>query len=708
MATVIDSLIVELGLDPAQFTKGQKTAAEAFAKTKEEAVKSGKGIEEASEKAAQSLAKVARQALELYAIFLGGRGIAQFIADITAGDSALGRFSASMGESPRVVAAWGLAVEEVGGSSQATAASMRSLSDKIEELHTQGKALPLAFYQIQAAGGKTIDINNGVGKSFLGIAANLKAIAATDATKAHWLGRQLGLDPDTVNRMIQDGDRMGAVVEKFKRLVASDKDIAAAQALQKSWTDLTQEAEHIGRALWTSVSPALIHAMDQFDKWIGKKENQEKFNALIQQFSDWIAGIDWNKAEKGVEDFAKAADDAAKSVGGWKTVGEALFGVWAVSKIAGIVTGVWGLVTAIRAATAAGALLALNPIIAALAAGAIGIKAIDAIPSKSRDAMRHGDGTVQAPSAEHQQMRNRAGATPSSGGGWGAISGAFNKLFGVTGAKAEGVQMEGRPVDRGNPLAVMVTNGGNGGLFGKGVNGSSGPGGGGSTPSSGSGGGGTPSSDGSGRDYGKGDGLTPEQGAALLRSQGATPEEAAYIGAHMGGESRGHAGAHNFVGADRSYGLWQINMLGGMGDQRRKMWGLKSNEDLYDPSVNAKAALALYRDWVRRGRRGPSPWAGSDRFLNPNYSARVAKAAREWSPNQNRAAPTVPRVTPSPSVTNSTNTSTRATTSTSTNETHVGQVVIHTQATDAAGIAKEIPKAIERSSFASQANAGPE
>ena len=42
-----------------------------------------------------------------------------------------------------------------------------------------------------------------------------------------------------------------------------------------------------------------------------------------------------------------------------------------------------------------------------------------------------------------------------------------------------------------------------------------------------------------------------------------------------------------------SLGLWQINMLGRIGEERRKQFGISSNEELYDPVVNAKAALAI-------------------------------------------------------------------------------------------------------------------
>lgn len=45
---------------------------------------------------------------------------------------------------------------------------------------------------------------------------------------------------------------------------------------------------------------------------------------------------------------------------------------------------------------------------------------------------------------------------------------------------------------------------------------------------------------------------------------------------------------------DLSYGLMQINMIGGMGPERRQAFGIKTNEELYDPLTNFKAAKKIY------------------------------------------------------------------------------------------------------------------
>ena len=51
---------------------------------------------------------------------------------------------------------------------------------------------------------------------------------------------------------------------------------------------------------------------------------------------------------------------------------------------------------------------------------------------------------------------------------------------------------------------------------------------------------------------------------------------------------------------DNSYGLFQINMLGELGEERRSKFNLKSNEDLFNPVRNAEIAYHMSNggeDW---------------------------------------------------------------------------------------------------------------
>lgn len=68
--------------------------------------------------------------------------------------------------------------------------------------------------------------------------------------------------------------------------------------------------------------------------------------------------------------------------------------------------------------------------------------------------------------------------------------------------------------------------------------------------------------------------------------------------AESGGRPRAHNG--NAGTGDNSYGLFQINMLGAMGPERRERYGLDSNRDLFDPVTNARIAYKMSnggKDW---------------------------------------------------------------------------------------------------------------
>ena len=76
---------------------------------------------------------------------------------------------------------------------------------------------------------------------------------------------------------------------------------------------------------------------------------------------------------------------------------------------------------------------------------------------------------------------------------------------------------------------------------------------------------------------------------------GFSSSEAPLVARIAMGESSGNSMAFNGKGNDQSYGLMQINMLGDMGPERRRQFGLKSNDQLYDPLTNMQAAYKIYQ-----------------------------------------------------------------------------------------------------------------
>ena len=72
-------------------------------------------------------------------------------------------------------------------------------------------------------------------------------------------------------------------------------------------------------------------------------------------------------------------------------------------------------------------------------------------------------------------------------------------------------------------------------------------------------------------------------------------------------ESNGRPLAHNgnTNTGDNSWGMFQINMIGELGEDRREKFGLENNAELLDPVVNASIAY-----YMSRGGEDWSSWHG--------------------------------------------------------------------------------------------------
>jgi hypothetical protein len=89
--------------------------------------------------------------------------------------------------------------------------------------------------------------------------------------------------------------------------------------------------------------------------------------------------------------------------------------------------------------------------------------------------------------------------------------------------------------------------------------------------------------------------LTDQQLVELLSAVGFTGQDLKEAWAIAKKESNGRPLAHNgnIKTGDNSYGMFQVNMLGELGVDRREQFGLKSNSDLLNPVVNAKIAYHM-------------------------------------------------------------------------------------------------------------------
>lgn len=118
--------------------------------------------------------------------------------------------------------------------------------------------------------------------------------------------------------------------------------------------------------------------------------------------------------------------------------------------------------------------------------------------------------------------------------------------------------------------------------------------------------------------------LTGEQVALLLHKAGFRGEDIIKGVAISERESKWNSNAHNPNRAtgDNSYGLFQINMIEKYAEGRRKSFGIASNEDLFDPEKNVRAAKNMYdgRKSKGNGWYDWGPYKGKSETYNTNMS----------------------------------------------------------------------------------------
>lgn len=121
--------------------------------------------------------------------------------------------------------------------------------------------------------------------------------------------------------------------------------------------------------------------------------------------------------------------------------------------------------------------------------------------------------------------------------------------------------------------------------------------------------------------------LTDKQLVDLLSQVGFKGKSLKLAWAIVMRESRGHPTSHNNNPStgDNSYGLFQINMIGSLGEDRKEKFGITKNSDLLDPVTNAQAAFYMSAKGTNFGSWGYGPDAYDGSSSEPSITVWLDK-----------------------------------------------------------------------------------
>ena len=258
--TVIDSLVVTLGLDPSDFTKGQKAAAESLIKTRDSAGVVAKDMEAKGKQAAAFFSQVKNEALGLIGVLLGSQGLESFVRQTTTSLVGMGNAARNIGMPIGELAAFGMMVERHGGNAQTAAASFQKLTDAANNFAILGQGSQYASIMTMLKlnpGAKGIDVYS----SLLKYASENNNPGGVQKTRL-W-GQMLGLDEGTMNTLFDQVAKGGIaqfqreMAESFRLGVPTQQMSDNMKQLMHDWEALKQAATNLGIVVVDKVQPGL-------------------------------------------------------------------------------------------------------------------------------------------------------------------------------------------------------------------------------------------------------------------------------------------------------------------------------------------------------------------------------------------------------------------------------------------------------------------
>ncbi|UVW54662.1 lytic transglycosylase domain-containing protein [Klebsiella variicola] len=340
-ATVIDALLVTLGLDTSDFRKGQKDVSDDLKKQREDAKKTAKEMAEQGKKAAAFFGSIKTELLALTGVTVTAGGLASFVKNTTSGLMELSIQAKSLGMTAKELDGVGKAAEAAGSSVEKISAALQGFQSAKQLAKTGVYNTPVqeAAIRLNTLTHDTFNVRDDSAQvTFRKILDSARKV--TDPDMRRQILQLVGID-DAINQRNQDGLFLPDVDRLTKSSGITDASTKGAKEFTEAWAVLNQNLETTKNQFYTFLIPYI-----------------REFNRVLLDLSNWMkshpkemkAGIDTFFGA--IKDVATAANDAADAVGGWNNVIVALLALKVASWFRGIafaLSGPGGLLFAIAA-----------------------------------------------------------------------------------------------------------------------------------------------------------------------------------------------------------------------------------------------------------------------------------------------------------------------------------------------------------------------
>ncbi|HBQ2646693.1 TPA: lytic transglycosylase domain-containing protein [Klebsiella pneumoniae] len=291
-ATVIDALLVTLGLDTSQFRKGQQEVSDDLKKQREDAKNTAKEMAEQGKKAASFFSSIKTELLALTGVTVTAGGLISFVKSTTSGLMDLSIQSKALGLSARELDGWSKSAEAAGSSAEKISASLQGFQGAIQGARVGDYSSSIfgGLAQLNALTGQNFDVWGQDASSLA--KTSLDALRKiSDPNLRRQVGLSLGFDDATLQRN-QEGKFLPDVDRLTKSSGITGASTKGAKEFTAAWAELGQNLDTVKNQIYVGLIPTIRDLNGLLIEWSsGNAKSSSFFKELKRDIND-ITGID--------------------------------------------------------------------------------------------------------------------------------------------------------------------------------------------------------------------------------------------------------------------------------------------------------------------------------------------------------------------------------------------------------------------------------
>lgn len=336
MPTVIDSLVVTLGLDGSAYTKAIDTAVKGREKVAKADTAGGRATVDAEKKRKDAIQATTKVATEGYRAMAGQLlGILGVLGTIGAG-GLLGRLASTnvqldtnaklLGMSTQQLYAWKKAADALGGSGDELQQSLAGINAELNDLSTGkglGSKLTAVNALMSAARMPALDFRGMTAAQVLDKVREADSRVSPRVAQA----RNAEINISGANTLALRNSRWSSEVAKFQNDAPSDNAIEQSRQVKEMITQIDAAFESLENTVLADLGPAITKALGAATDWWAK--NGQQFTTELESF---------------LKSAATDANIFATAVGGWQKVGEGILAYYALTWMPGMRSAIGGII----------------------------------------------------------------------------------------------------------------------------------------------------------------------------------------------------------------------------------------------------------------------------------------------------------------------------------------------------------------------------